>query len=120
MSASSQPKFQQMSVGDRLRYIMEVRCIKQTELAALINIGQAGISNIVTRKSRKPSAPTLLAMAEVLAVNPSWLLNGAGDPYAWAPVTSESQVELLNLFRAMTENGKTSMLTVARCMAKSK
>lgn len=108
--------FLRMTIGDRLRWLMEHREIKQTELAARIGITQAGISNIVTDSARKPSAPTLLKLAEELRCNPSWLMTGEGDPFAWAPVTSDAQVELLNLFRSMDDSGRKALLQVARNM----
>jgi transcriptional regulator with XRE-family HTH domain len=114
---AEQAMFQKMSVGDRVRYLMEKREIKQTELAAKIGVGQAAISNIVTDASRKPSAPTLLAIAGELQCNPNWILTGEGDPYAWAPVTSESHVQLLNLFNGLSEEGRKALLAVAKTMA---
>lgn len=111
-------KFKAMSIGDRIRYVMEVREVKQTELAERLGIGQSAISNLVTDASRKPSAPTLLALAAELQINPNWILTGEGDPYGWAPVTHENQVELLNLFKGMTAEGKAALLAAARAMAK--
>jgi len=112
--------FKKMSTGDRVRYIMEMRQIKQTELSELIGVTQSAISNIVTDASRRPSAPTLLAMARALKCNPLWILDGEGDPYSWAPITNETQVELLNLFNAMSEESKRALLSVARTMATKK
>lgn len=109
--------FRRMAVGDRIRYLMEVREIKQTELSAKIGIGQAAISNLITGASRLPAAPTLLAIARELNVNPQWVLDGEGDPFAWAPITEPAQVELLNLYRAMPPSARESLLTVARSMA---
>lgn len=110
------PLFKKMSIGDRVRHVMDERGIKQTELALRIGVGQAAISNIVTDASRKPSAPTLIAMATELRVNPAWILTGEGDPYTWAPVTSADQVELLNLYRAMTNAARQALLATARTM----
>ncbi len=118
ITKSQEAIFKQMTIGDRIRYLMEVRQIKQVELAAQIGITQAGISNLVTDTARKPSAPTLMKMAVVLKCNPTWILTGEGDPYGWAPVTGESQVELLNLFREMSTESKAALLAVARSMSK--
>jgi len=117
-SLPSEATFTRMTIGDRVRWLMEVREIKQVELAERIGVTQAAISNIVTDSSRKPSAPTLLALAEALNCNPQWILDGHGDPYAWAPVTSESQVELLQLFKSMPSEAKSALLATARAMAK--
>lgn len=120
MAAPSNAQFAKMTIGERIRYSMEVREIKQTELAEKIGVGQSAISNLVNDASRKPSAPTLLAIAEELRINPGWILTGEGDPYAWAPVTHATQVELLNLFKGMTEEGKKALLASARAMATKK
>lgn len=112
--------FKRMTIGDRLRWIIETRNISQTALASKVGVTQAAISNLVTDSSRKPSAPTLIAIAAELQINPNWILTGDGDPFAWAPVTSESQVELLNLFKGMSEESKVALLAVARTMHSKK
>lgn len=108
--------FLRMTIGERLRWLMEYREIKQTELASRIQMTQSGISNLVTDSARKPSAPTLLKLAEELRCSPNWLITGVGDPFAWAPVTTENQVELLNLFRSMDDGSRKALLQVARSM----
>lgn len=113
---SSEHLFEAMSVGERVRWILEVREVKQTEIAERIGITQAGISNVVTDASRKPSAPTLLALARELEINPQWLLDGKGDPFAWAPVTASDQVELLNLYKAASKQGRAAILATARAV----
>jgi transcriptional regulator with XRE-family HTH domain len=119
-SKATQAAFQRLSIGDRLRWLIEVRGIKQTELAEKIGVTQAAISNIVTDSTRKPSAPTLMKLAAALQCNPTWILTGEGDPYGWAPVTSTAHVELLNLYRAMSPDSQAALLTVARSMAVKK
>ena len=114
VASQSEAIFAAMSVGDRVRYSLEVRGTTQTALAEAIGIGQAAISNIVNDKSRKPSAPTLVAMASALMINPSWILNGLGDPYGWAPITEPAQVELLNLFRALDQRTRSGLLNGLR------
>src|SRR5665213_1004308 len=110
LSGASIAAFKRMTIGDRLRWLIEVRGVKQVELAAEIGVTQAAISNLVTDSSRKPSAPTLMKLATALKCNPTWVLTGEGDPYGWAPVTGESQVELLNLFREMSTESKAALM----------
>lgn len=107
-----------LTIGDRLRWLMEHREVKQVHLAQQVGVTQAAISNLVTDNSRKPSAPTLLKLAAALQCNPQWILDGKGDPFAWAPVTSASRVELMNLFNAMNDEAKQAILAGARAMAK--
>jgi len=117
VTKSEEGIFRKMSVGDRVRWLMEVREIKQTELALKIGIGQAAISNIVTDSSRKPSAPTLIALSAELRCNPQWVLDGEGDPFRWAPITEQSQVDLLNLYRGMSEESRRVLMSVAKNLA---
>lgn len=108
--------YTKMSMGDRLRFLMEVRETTQVQLAKTIGLTQAAISNLVTDDSRKPSAPTLMKIAAALECNPNWILDGRGDPFAWAPVTGDSQVELLNAFAAMDDAGKAHLLATAQLL----
>ena len=119
-TAANIAMFKRMTIGDRIRWLIELKELKQTEIAEMTGVTQAAISNLVTDSSRKPSAPTLLKLAEVLQCNPTWIITGEGDPFAWAAVTAESQVELLNLFKAMGSEGKAALLAVARSMAAKK
>lgn len=116
VTKSSEAIFEKLTIGDRVRWLMEKRGVKQVELAAKIGITQAGVSNIVTSAARKPSAPTLMRLAEELGCNPNWILTGKGDPFGWAPVTSEKKVRLLNLFDAMTDESRNALLAVAESM----
>jgi transcriptional regulator with XRE-family HTH domain len=118
MKAATEAAFRKLTPGDRLRWLIEVRGVKQVDLAAQVGVTQAAISNLVTDSSRKPSAPTLFKLASALQCNPNWVLTGEGDPYAWAPVTSDTQVELLNLFKGMSEDSKSTLMAVARSMIK--
>jgi transcriptional regulator with XRE-family HTH domain len=118
MTRPQEAMFMKMTVGERLRWLMEFREIKQTELAPRIGITQSGISNLVTDSARKPSAPTLLAIAEELRCSPNWLLDGKGDPFAWAPLTSPDQVELIEAFRGLDKHGRQALLDVAKSMKK--
>jgi transcriptional regulator with XRE-family HTH domain len=111
-------QFKKMTIGERLRYAMEVRQITQVDLAPKVGVGQSALSNIMTDSSRKPNAFTLIALCDELRISPHWLLYGDGDPYAWAPVTAQDQVELLNIFRALPADAKRSLLATARSLMK--
>jgi len=111
--------FTNLTIGDRLRWLMEYREIKQVELASRVGVTQAAISNLVTDSSRKPSAPTLLKLAAVLECNPMWILNGEHDPFKYAPLTGESQVELVNLFNHMDPQSRQALMAAARAMKRS-
>lgn len=109
-------KFEEMTLGSRLNWLLQEKQMSQVALAKAIGISQAAISNIRIDDTRKPSAVTLMGIAEALNCNPNWLLDGKGDPWKWAPVTAESERDLLTMFRALTEIQKTTILALIRTM----
>lgn len=111
--------FAAMSIGDRLRYLREVKEMHQGQLAKRIGLTQAAISNLETDTSRKPSAPTLLKIARELDCNPQWILDGEGDPFNSKPVTSDSKVRLMWLFDQMDDNAKQALLAAAQAMVRT-
>lgn len=106
------------SIGDRLRWLMEYRNVKQVQLAEQIGITQAAISNIATTASRKPSAPTLLRMAAALQCSADWLITGEGHPFEINVVGKKAEKDLLNAFRALDEQAQAALLAAAKAMAK--
>ena len=112
----NRPLFGKMTIGERLRWVMERRQVKQVHLAEQIGITQAAISNLVTDSSRKPSAPTLLKICDALECSPHWLITGEGEPHSYQAVTGIQQVELLSLFKRLSEQQKTALLATARAM----
>lgn len=109
-----------LTIGDRLRYLLELRQMTQVALAEKIGLTQAAISNLITDETRKPSSATLMKIAAVLECNPTWILDGIGDPFAWAPVTNETEVELLKAFKALDDGGKAHLLATAQVLANKK
>lgn len=116
-STDSEPLFSAMSVGERVRWMLEVTGLKQTELAERIGGTQAMISNIVTDASRKPSAPSLLAMAEAFDCRPSWILDGRGDPFAWAVVSDARQADLLRMFKRLPSAQQDAVMGMVRALS---
>lgn len=110
--------FEKLSIGDRLRYLIEVRGYTQVELAHKIGLTQAAISNIVTTASRKPSAPTLLKLAAALQANPDWILTGQGDPFQINVIGARAEQELLEAFRNMDDQAKAALIAAAKAMRK--
>lgn len=113
-----QDNFRRMSIGDRIRWLMESRGYKQVELANKIGVTQAAISNLVTDSSRKPSAPTLLKLAAALDANPEWILSGDGDPYMVAPPSKESEQEMLSVYRSLSPSAQQALLVAAKAMTR--
>ena len=106
------------TIGDRIRYLLEVRKMKQTEVAQAIGITQAAISNIVTNASRKPSAPTLLKLAAALQCNPHWIVTGQGEPFEINTIGRTLEKQLIAAFRDMDADAQTALLAVAETMRK--
>lgn len=106
-----------MTIGERLRWLIEVHETTQTALAEETGLTQSAISNLVTDSSRKPSAPSLLRIAKALRVNPQWILDGKGDPWSWRPIENAAQVELLDLWDQMTPESRQALLATAKQMA---
>lgn len=104
------------SIRDRLRWLLEHRNMKQTELAEKVGITQAAVSNIATTSSRKPSAPTLLRMAAALQASAEWIMSGEGHPFEINVVGKKAEKELLESFRHMDEQAQSALLAAAKAM----
>lgn len=113
-SKAQEHHFAQATVGQRLAWLIAARQVTQTDLAARIEASQPLISNIVNDSTRKPSAPTLLALAEALECNPKWLLDGQGNPFAVAFVTDPRQTELLRLYQGLPDDKRRELMAAAR------
>ena len=108
------------SIGERLRWLLEIRNMKQTELAEQIGRTQASISNVITQSSRKPSAPTLLRMAAALQASADWIITGDGHPFEINVVGKKAEKELLKAFRGMDEQAQAALLAAAKAMTDHK
>jgi transcriptional regulator with XRE-family HTH domain len=106
------------TIGERIRWLIEARGYKQTELAAKMELTQATISNWITGASRKPNAPSLLKLAAALQCNPQWVIDGTGDPWQMNKMTQESEQELLEAFRAMDPQAQAALIAAANAMRK--
>ncbi len=124
-----------VSVGERLRWLLEVRGYKQVQLAEAMKklseqdpkdlpkqsraaTTQSSLSNVITNASRKPNAPTLLRLAAILQASPSWLLTGEGHPFEISTVGKKDEKALLEAFRNLDPDAKSALLTAAKAMAK--
>ena len=106
------------SIGDRLRWLLEHREMKQTQLAEQIGTTQAAISNIITQSSRRPSAPTLLRMAAALQASADWIITGEGHPFEINVVGRRAEKDLLAAFRNMDEQAQAALIAAAKAMTK--
>lgn len=103
-----------MSIGQRIRWLIEERGMTQAEVAAKVGITQASVSNWVTDSSRKPSSPSLVKLADALGANPTWILEGTGNPFDVGAIWSAQERELLAAFRALDAAGRAEVLKSAK------
>jgi transcriptional regulator with XRE-family HTH domain len=104
------------TIGDRIRWLIEVRGYTQVELAHKMNLTQASVSNWLTGNSRKPSAPSLLKLAAALDANPHWIITGDGDPFQMQVIGKRSEEELLTAFREMEPQAQAALIAAAHAM----
>lgn len=107
-----------VSVGERLRWLLETRKMKQTELAAIIKRTQASISNIVTDSTRRPNAETLLRVAAALQCSADWLVRGEGHPFEINVVGAADEKRLLEEWRKLDDQAKSAILAAVHAMQK--
>lgn len=105
-----------MSIGQRVSWLLVVRQMTQAEAAAQMGLSQSAISNITSSASRKPSASTLLRMAEVLMCSPKFILYGQGHPFAESPPDDNREAELLAIFRRLDERQQDMALVFAKLL----
>jgi transcriptional regulator with XRE-family HTH domain len=106
------------SIGERLRWLLELRGITQVALAEKIGRTQASISNLTTNASRRPNAETLLRLAAALECSAEWLARGDGHPFEINVVGKKAEKDLLKAFREMDEQAQAALLAAAKAMAK--
>lgn len=66
-------------MGDRIKATLALRGLSQAELARLAGVKQQTISYIVNTEAAAGSSRYTTKIAEVLGVNPGWLLTGDGS-----------------------------------------
>lgn len=122
LSDKLDPAFQRWakgaSIGERLRWLLEHRHMKQTELAEKIGRTQASISNLVTTSTRRPNAETLLRMAAALECSAEWLVRGDGHPFEINVIGKKAEKDLIEAFRGMDPQAQSALIAAAHAMKK--
>lgn len=103
-----------VTVGDRIKYIRELRGMTQPELAKRISISQPSMYNIESGKTKSPSAINLMKIAAVLEANPWWLLVGDGDPESMEDVNNETWN---GVFSVLTPQQRRAIVAAAKAMS---
>lgn len=68
-----------MSIGERLKQVIDNKGITPYELSMRTAISQATLSRIIANVTTKPSLKTIDTLAKYLQINRDWLLTGDGD-----------------------------------------
>lgn len=122
LSATLDPAFltwaKKASIGERLRWLLEIKGYTQVQLAEKIHRSQASISNLVTTATRRPNAETLLRMAAALECSAEWLVRGEGHPFEISTVGRKAEKDLLDAFRNMEPQAQAALLAAAHAMKK--
>jgi len=104
--------FVSMSIGQRIKWLIDHRGYTQVEVAEKCSVTQAAISNLTTDNSRKPNAFTLLALANALDADPSWILTGEGPYEKRLPSDRPDEAALLRKYRSMDEQARAGLLNL--------
>lgn len=100
------------TIGQRVKYLRELRGLKQDALAKMSGITQPTLSLIETDKTAMPAGGTLAALCKVLRTTPEFLVAGAGDPDSIDAAIQEH--ELVFLWRNLPAAGRSMVLDSAK------
>jgi transcriptional regulator with XRE-family HTH domain len=112
---SRQP-FGEMTVGERLQWLLVVRRTTQVELAARVGVTQSAIANIIGKRASVPSARTLLGLAKALECAPEFLLFGDGYPSVPHKPNDQQEADLLATYRGLRPSEQGTLLVFARIL----
>lgn len=105
---------QEETMIDRIRSMMELKRMKQVDLAREAGISPSALSNIMSGRRVDLEAETLRRLAEALQVTVDYLL-GTG-PKAWSsnnpPIRSPEANQIARMVEDMPDAGRTSSLEV--------
>lgn len=108
--------FTQLTLGQRVQWLLMQRGLTQTEAAKLMSVSQATIANIVGSQKRQPSAKTLMKMARTLNCAPSFIMDGTGSQMSYAVANDDWQAELLTLFKGLDHSNQEMVLIFTRIL----
>jgi transcriptional regulator with XRE-family HTH domain len=107
--------FDQLTLGQRVEWLLLRRKLSQTAAALRCGTSQATIANIISG-NRKPSAETLMKLARGLDSSPSFIMYGYGLHLTAAEPDGDRQEELLNIYKNLNSTDQQLLLMFARAM----
>lgn len=108
--------FAQLTLGQRVQWLLIRRKLTQTAAARQVGITQAAIANIING-ARKPSAETLMKLARGLDTSPSFIMYGTGFQLSYAEPETDVQAELLEIYKTLDEANQEMLIVFARMLA---
>lgn len=97
-----------MSLGERIRMARDAKGIKQSELAALIDVKSAGVISNWEKDINKPDADKIIKLCEVLEISASYLLDYYGSDIAISP----QERHIIKKYRILDDYGKKAVDTL--------
>lgn len=110
--------FSQLSIGQRVQWLLLRKQLTQTATAQLAGITQSALANIMGDR-RKPNSETLLKLAKALDSSPEFIFYGDGPPSSWATPEDDIQTELLEIFRYLRNTEQQQLMVFARVLARA-
>ncbi|MCM1273250.1 MAG: helix-turn-helix domain-containing protein [Clostridium sp.] len=97
-----------MSLGDKLRILIEERNLTQKELASQLNIAPSTLGSYV-QNTREPDFSTLKLLAKYFDVSIDYLLD-----YTLDKQNTDKEVEMLRIFHSLTEEQQSICIEQAK------
>lgn len=110
--------FSQLSIGQRVQWLLLRKQLTQTATAQRAGITQSALANIMGDR-RKPNSETLLKLAKALDSSPEFIFYGDGPPSSWATPEDDIQTELLEIFRYLRNAEQQQLMVFARVLARA-
>lgn len=107
-----------MTIGTRVKDLMEERGLSQAELARRVGLTQPAIFALIKRN--KTGSKNLHKIARELGTTPAYLEGEVDDPYLDAPeppLLTHEDIELLDCYHALGPIQRQALLTIAMTMA---
>ena len=81
------------TIGGRIKFAMERKGMSQADLMRAIGIKSSSMSNLINNtRTKRPSATTLLRLADVLDVSQEWIMTGKGEPDDKRVLVSDAEI----------------------------
>lgn len=99
-------------IGRRIKIARDRKGMSLENIASEIGVARSTVQRYEAGKIEKPKIPVVHAIANVLEVNPSWLIGVAENPSpaATAEKATIDETALLKIFRSLNRDGKSEAL----------